>query len=183
MKDNFPVFASWFTSKRHCFAILTSGRPKPKPKPKLYNIFINVRFYWKFASFIMRYNVCSSSIQASKMFVKLGVNFLMASFSYFLGSVLPWAPHTSQLYGIKKEIGYQNVFGYRNSWKLVNFKITVWNPDPFLNFRTKNKISTYKPCLGQHPQFYYPFLGQRTKWTPSCFKVINWQLQLRTFTL
>ena len=59
------------------------------------------------------------------MFVKLGVNFLMASFSYFLGSVLPWAPRTSQLYGIKKEIGYQNVFGYRNSWKLVNFKITV----------------------------------------------------------
>ena len=49
------------------------------------------------------------------MFVKLGVNFLMASFSYFLGSVLQWAPHTSQLYGIKKEIGHQNVFGYRNS--------------------------------------------------------------------
>ena len=50
----------------------------------------------------MGYNVCSSSIQASKMFVKLGVNLLMASFSYFLGSVLPWAPHTSQLNGNKE---------------------------------------------------------------------------------
>ena len=152
MKDNFPVFASWFTSKRHCFAILASGRPKPKPK--LYNIFINVRFYWKFASFIMRSNVCSSSIQASKMFVKLRVNFLMAWFSYFLGSVLLWAPHNSQLYGNREGNRTSKRFWIQNSWKLVKFKITVWNPDPFLDFRTKNKISTYIPCLGQHPQFY-----------------------------
>ena len=26
MKDGFPLFATWFESKRHCFAILVSGR-------------------------------------------------------------------------------------------------------------------------------------------------------------